>query len=106
MTSAIEKAKEVLSARIDQPNEPTDWFEMTQERINQFAEATLDHQWIHVDTERAAREMPGGKTIDFAVDGFRKHSLLNGLDDIGLTLRQSDEIDHFEAARPAWLPSA
>lgn len=53
MTTAIEKAKETLSARIGQPNEPTDWFEMTQERINQFAEATLDHQWIHVDPERA-----------------------------------------------------
>ncbi len=53
MTTAIEKAEEILSARIGQPNEPTDWFEMTQERINQFAEATLDHQWIHVDPERA-----------------------------------------------------
>ena len=32
-------------------------------RIDQFAEATADYQWIHVDTERAAREMPDGKTI-------------------------------------------
>jgi acyl dehydratase len=37
--------------------------EITQERINQFADATGDHQWIHVDVERAAKEMPGGKTI-------------------------------------------
>ncbi|NQV86129.1 MAG: MaoC family dehydratase, partial [Woeseiaceae bacterium] len=41
----------------------SDWFVVDQHRIDQFAEATADHQWIHVDTERAAREMPGGKTI-------------------------------------------
>jgi acyl dehydratase len=41
----------------------SDWTEITQERINQFAEATGDEQWIHVDTERAARESPGGTTI-------------------------------------------
>ena len=51
--SAIENALEVLQARVDQAGEPTDWFEMTQERINTFADATLDHQWIHVDPERA-----------------------------------------------------
>jgi acyl dehydratase len=36
---------------------------ITQEQINQFAEATLDHQWIHVDEERAKRESPYGATI-------------------------------------------
>jgi acyl dehydratase len=41
----------------------SDWVEITQDRINQFAEATGDHQWIHVDVARAARELPGGKTI-------------------------------------------
>jgi acyl dehydratase len=41
----------------------SDWIEITQDRINQFAEATGDEQWIHVDTERAARESPGGTTI-------------------------------------------
>jgi acyl dehydratase len=41
----------------------SDWVTITQERINQFAEATGDHQWIHVDVERAKREMPGGETI-------------------------------------------
>ena len=41
----------------------SDYVEITQERVNQFAEATGDHQWIHVDVERAKREMPGGKTI-------------------------------------------
>src|SRR3954454_9051431 len=41
----------------------SDWMEITQDRINKFAEATGDEQWIHIDTERAARESPGGKTI-------------------------------------------
>lgn len=39
------------------------WFEVTQDRIRRFAEATLDSQWIHVDPERAARESPFGTTI-------------------------------------------
>jgi len=41
----------------------SDWFTVTQEQIDKFADATGDHQWIHVDVERAKREMPGGKTI-------------------------------------------
>jgi acyl dehydratase len=41
----------------------SDWSVIDQTRIDQFAEATSDYQWIHVDTERAAREMPDGKTI-------------------------------------------
>jgi len=41
----------------------SDWVVIDQTRIDQFAEATSDHQWIHVDTERAAQELPDGKTI-------------------------------------------
>jgi acyl dehydratase len=41
----------------------SEWVEITQERINLFAEATCDEQWIHVDQEKASRELPGGKTI-------------------------------------------
>ena len=41
----------------------SDWVVIDQHRIDQFAEATADHQWIHVDTERAVRDMPDGKTI-------------------------------------------
>ena len=41
----------------------SDWAVIDQNRIDQFAEATTDYQWIHVDTERAARELPQGKTI-------------------------------------------
>ena len=42
---------------------PSSWVTVDQEMINRFADATGDHQWIHVDVERAEREMPGGKTI-------------------------------------------
>lgn len=41
----------------------SDWVEITQQRIDLFAEATGDHQWIHVDPERARRESPFGTTI-------------------------------------------
>jgi len=41
----------------------SEWFEITQDRVNTFADATDDHQWIHVDAERAARESPYGGPI-------------------------------------------
>src|ERR1700761_7670461 len=41
----------------------SDWVTIDQDRINKFADATGDHQWIHIDVARAAKEMPGGKTI-------------------------------------------
>jgi acyl dehydratase len=53
-----------------------EWFEVTQERINLFAEATEDRQWIHTDPERAARESPFGGAI---AHGFLTLSLLTKL---------------------------
>jgi acyl dehydratase len=41
----------------------SDYLKITQEMVNQFADATLDHQWIHIDAERAAKESPFGTTI-------------------------------------------
>jgi acetate CoA/acetoacetate CoA-transferase beta subunit len=41
----------------------SEWVEITQDRINKFADATCDEQWIHVDQERADKELPGGRTI-------------------------------------------
>jgi acyl dehydratase len=52
-----------LPKLVGQETGVSDWLEITQERINQFADATGDHQWIHIDVERAKKEMPGGKTI-------------------------------------------
>jgi acyl dehydratase len=54
----------------------TDWLVVTQERIQQFAEATEDRQWIHVDGERAKRESPYHTTI---AHGFLTLSLLSFL---------------------------
>src|SRR5215470_5279540 len=54
----------------------SDWLVVTQERINGFADATGDRQWIHVDAERAKRESPFGMTI---AHGFLTLSLLSQL---------------------------
>ena len=51
----------------------SEWLEVTQEQVNLFAEATGDHQWIHVDPERAARESPFGGPI---AHGYLTLSLL------------------------------
>lgn len=68
---------EALRARISQDFGP--WSEpvaVTQERINQFADVTGDHQWIHVEVERAKRESPFGGPV---AHGFLTLSLLPGL---------------------------
>ena len=54
----------------------TDWLTITQDRIQQFAEATEDRQWIHLDSRRAQRESPYGTTI---AHGFLTLSLLSHL---------------------------
>jgi acyl dehydratase len=51
----------------------TEWMAVTQEHIDEFADATGDHQWIHVDRERAVRESPYGTTV---AHGFLTLSLL------------------------------
>jgi len=65
---------EELAAKVGQEVVVSDWLEVTQERIDQFADATGDHQWIHVDVERARRESPFGTTI---AHGFLTLSLLS-----------------------------
>jgi acyl dehydratase len=62
-----------LASLVGQEIGVSEWVEINQARINQFAEATGDHQWIHVDVERARKEMPGGKTI---AHGFLTLSLI------------------------------
>jgi acyl dehydratase len=62
-----------LKALVGQEIAVTGWFAVAQERIQQFADATLDHQWIHVDVERSKRESPFGAPI---AHGFLTLSLL------------------------------
>jgi len=54
----------------------SDWIVIDQKRIDEFAKATDDYQWIHVDTERAAKELPNGKTI---AHGYLTLSLIPAL---------------------------
>jgi len=62
MSDELQKGYETLAARVGVASEPSDWFEVTQDRVNQFAEATLDRQWIHIDPERA-KSGPFGRAI-------------------------------------------
>ncbi|MBI3222430.1 MAG: 3-isopropylmalate dehydratase small subunit [Nitrosomonadales bacterium] len=59
---------------------------------------------LQVDLERQSISTPDGTAYPFEVDAFRKHCLLNGLDDIGLTLQHVDEIKAYEAKRRAAQP--
>jgi acyl dehydratase len=54
---------EAMRALVGEELGVSGWVDVTQERIDKFAEATGDFQWIHVDPERAKTELPGGKTI-------------------------------------------
>jgi 3-isopropylmalate/(R)-2-methylmalate dehydratase small subunit len=60
---------------------------------------------ITVDLQDQVVIRPDGSRIPFEVDAFRKHCLLNGLDDIGLTLAHEAAITAYEAKTPAWQPS-
>src|SRR5947209_629745 len=68
--NSIDSLKELVGQEIA----VTDWFNVTQDRIQQFADATLDHQWIHVDADRAHRESPFESPI---AHGFLTLSLLS-----------------------------
>ena len=64
---------EELSQYIDKPLEPSPWVSIDQDRINDFADATLDHQFIHVDEKKAA-QTPFGGTI---AHGYLTMSLIS-----------------------------
>ena len=74
-----------LKALVGQPLGTSDWLEITQERVNLFADATGDHQWIHVDVERA-KAGPFGAPI---AHGFLTLSLLPKLVESALEIRGS-----------------
>jgi acyl dehydratase len=67
--SGIEELRSLIGEEIG----ASDWFEVAQSRINAFADATEDHQWIHLDTERTKTDSPFGTTI---AHGFLTLSLL------------------------------
>src|SRR5947209_6083491 len=71
-TLKVEYPKDLLKL-VGRELGPSEWMTVDQAMIDKFAEATGDHQWIHVDVERAKKEMPGGKTI---AHGYLTLSLL------------------------------
>ena len=68
-----------LRRRVGEEVHLSDWFEVTQQRINAFADATGDHQWIHVDVERARRESPWRSTIAHGYLTLSLYPMLRGL---------------------------
>ena len=72
MSKLIINSYEEFEKQVGQVLGTSEWLEVPQERINMFADATLDHQWIHIDTEKA-KEGPFGQTI---VHGYLTLSLL------------------------------
>jgi len=73
MSTRVINGIEELRGLIGQEVAYSDWFEVTQSRIDAFADATEDHQWIHIDVERAKRDSPFHTTI---AHGFLSLSLL------------------------------
>ena len=63
MVRTVFETLDDLKAAVGTPLGASDWVEVTQDRVNQFADATGDHQWIHTDVERARRESPSGGPI-------------------------------------------
>jgi len=59
---------------------------------------------LEVDLDAQTVTLPGGNRIEFEVDGFRRHCLLNGLDEIGLTLQHADDIKAYETKRREQAP--
>jgi len=74
-----------LKGLIGQEVAVSEWVEITQERVNLFADATGDHQWIHLDVERSRKESPYGTTV---AHGFLTLSLLPML--MASAIRMSD----------------
>jgi acyl dehydratase len=78
--NGIDELKELIGETVG----PSDWREVTQELIDQFAEVSGDDQWIHVDVERAKSDSPFGGTVAHGnltlslIDGFRQDVLQSG----------------------------
>jgi acyl dehydratase len=79
--SAAQRVLESLQDKVGQELHRSDWLEVTQQRIDAFAAATGDHQWIHTDPARAAVESPYKATIAHGYLTLSLYPLLRGLVD-------------------------
>jgi acyl dehydratase len=103
MTTVINGLTE-LKSRVGEHLGYSDFVEITQEKVNAFADATGDHQWIHVDVERAKRESPYGGPI---AHGYLSLSLSNmlvptviGFDGFSMAINYGVDRVRFPAAVP------
>jgi acyl dehydratase len=81
MTDHAAAAHEWLKSQVGKEIHTSDWLTVTQQRVNEFAQATGDFQWIHLDVERARRESPYGQTIAHGYLTLSLYPLLRGLVD-------------------------
>lgn len=63
MTDRLQQGFKQMSALVGEIDSQSEWFEITQQRIDDYADVSIDHQWIHVDVERAKQESPYGGPI-------------------------------------------
>ncbi|MGI8483646.1 MAG: 3-isopropylmalate dehydratase small subunit [Thermomicrobiales bacterium] len=73
----------------------------------ELLEAAAEHPFLEVivDVETRTISVPSlNMSASFPMDDFTQHRLINGLDDIGISLQHVDAIDRFEASRPSWMP--
>jgi len=79
---------------------------LTEEDIEQLFQTVFANEGYQLTVDLAKQQVisPDNKIFDFNVDKFRKHCLLNGLDDIGLTLQHADEIRRYESTRKQTAP--
>lgn len=80
--------------------------ELSEEQVEQLFQQVEDQEGygLSIDLEKQMISLPSGESIKFEVNSFRKHCLLNGLDDIGLTLEEADKIRAFEVSHQAKSP--
>ncbi len=78
---------------------------LPEEQLEILMKRVIEHPGtrLKVDVSKQTIEDDGGNVISFQLDPFRKNCLLEGLDDIGITLKLTSEISSFEAKRPSWL---
>jgi len=79
--------------------------ELPEETVKKLLEAVREDPEAEITVDLEERTVTGpGVEEDFEIDDFTRHRLLNGLDDIGLTLTREDELEEFERSRPDYLP--
>jgi 3-isopropylmalate/(R)-2-methylmalate dehydratase small subunit len=79
---------------------------LSAEIVNDLLHTTLSHEGYRLTIDLPEQKVmtPDGRAFTFEIDGFRKYCLIEGLDDIGLTLRHAEEIKNFEGSRRAAQP--